>query len=110
MRAQHRNLGTRHVCAACEAKYYDMGKPDSACPRCSAPTHSDEGDPRASAMAHMKAEGPRKHNADEDELPSELSGEKKKASEEDEEEELEELGELTEETAAASTDDEYDYN
>ncbi len=109
MRTRPRSLGTRHVCPDCETKYYDMGKPDSACPRCSTPAHSEDGDPRADAMARIKADGPIDRNAHDDEPTSEAA-KKSTANEEDEEEELEELGELTQETAANSTDDEYDYN
>lgn len=26
--------GTKHVCAECEVKYYDLNKPTVACPKC----------------------------------------------------------------------------
>lgn len=27
--------GNKHVCTNCNAKYYDLGKEDATCPRCS---------------------------------------------------------------------------
>ncbi len=29
-------LGTKHECPNCSAKYYDMGKSDPTCPKCGA--------------------------------------------------------------------------
>ncbi len=29
-----RNLGTKHTCASCGTKFYDLGRPDPSCPRC----------------------------------------------------------------------------
>ncbi len=31
-----KDLGTRHVCWKCEAKFYDLNKPSPACPKCGA--------------------------------------------------------------------------
>lgn len=28
------NLGTKHECPSCGTKYYDLGKPKAACPKC----------------------------------------------------------------------------
>lgn len=112
MRTSQRNLGSRRVCSSCTTKYYDLGKPDPECPRCGAPAHSEDGDPRATAMARIKAEGPRKRTADEEE-PSFGLDKKAEAStdeDEDEEEELEELGELTEETSADNAEEDYDFD
>lgn len=108
MRTQ-RNLGTRCVCSSCDTKYYDLGKDNPSCPRCGAPAHGEDANPRATAMARIKAEGPRKRTKAEDEdLPFGL-GKSPDAEdeEEEEEEEMEELGDLTEET---SSDTGYDYN
>jgi hypothetical protein len=30
------DLGTKHECSACGAKFYDLGKPDPVCPKCGA--------------------------------------------------------------------------
>jgi hypothetical protein len=105
MRPLQRNLGSRCLCSSCDTKYYDLGKGNPSCPRCGAPAYSEDSNPRATAMARIKAEGPRKRSADEEELPFGL-GKSPETEEEEEEEELEELGELTEET---STQSDYDY-
>lgn len=34
--AEKPSLGTRYTCFACEAKFYDLGRPDPICPRCGA--------------------------------------------------------------------------
>ncbi len=38
------DLGTRHVCWKCGAKFYDLNKPSPACPKCGA-------DPREAQVA-----------------------------------------------------------
>ncbi len=107
MRTRQRNLGNRCLCSGCGTKYYDLGKPHPSCPRCSAPAHDDDDDPRAVAMARIKEEGPRKRSDDE-ELPFGLGkSDDTEEAEEEEEEELEELGDLTEE-AADDNDDDFD--
>jgi hypothetical protein len=30
------DLGKKHECSACGAKYYDLGKPEPLCPKCGA--------------------------------------------------------------------------
>jgi hypothetical protein len=106
MRTRRSNLGTRRFCSSCSTKYYDLGKEDPSCPRCGAPADNDDADPRDSAMARIKAEGPRKRTPDEDDLPFGL-GEKPDTDEDDDDDELEELGDLTEETSSENED--YDY-
>lgn len=29
-------LGNKHVCFSCEAKFYDLGRPEAICPKCGA--------------------------------------------------------------------------
>jgi uncharacterized protein (TIGR02300 family) len=31
-----KDLGTKHVCFKCSAKFYDLKKPDPVCPKCGA--------------------------------------------------------------------------
>jgi uncharacterized protein (TIGR02300 family) len=102
MRTSQRNLGTRRVCRSCGTKFYDLNKPEPSCPRCGAPAGDDDGDPRAVAMARIKAEGPRKRSKDEEDLPFGL-GEEPDSATDDDDEEMDELGELTEESG-----DDYD--
>lgn len=39
-----KDLGTKHICWKCGTKFYDLKKPDPACPKCGA-------DPRAAPVA-----------------------------------------------------------
>lgn len=32
--AKKSNIGVKHVCASCGAKFYDLGKEDPMCPKC----------------------------------------------------------------------------
>lgn len=52
-----KDLGTRHICWKCEAKFYDLNKPSPACPKCGA-------DPRESPALKLvpkptKAQAPK---------------------------------------------------
>ncbi|HLV59932.1 MAG TPA: FYDLN acid domain-containing protein [Fredinandcohnia sp.] len=49
------HLGTRYACWQCGTKFYDLNKPEPACPKCGA-------DPREAPKAHSAAEAkpPRK--------------------------------------------------
>lgn len=109
MRTRQRNLGNRRVCSSCGTKYYDLERPEPSCPRCGAPAYAEEEDPRAAAMARIKAEGPRRRRPEEDEeeeaLPFGLGDDPDLATDEDEDD-MDELGELTDETSA---DDDYDF-
>jgi hypothetical protein len=31
-----KNLGKKHTCYSCQAKFYDLGKPQAICPKCGA--------------------------------------------------------------------------
>lgn len=37
-------LGTKHECDSCGAKYYDFGKADKPCPVCGAVPGADDGE------------------------------------------------------------------
>jgi uncharacterized protein (TIGR02300 family) len=36
-------LGHKHVCSQCQTKFYDLNKPDPACPRCGATEFEEAG-------------------------------------------------------------------
>jgi uncharacterized protein (TIGR02300 family) len=52
-----KDLGTKHTCVKCGAKFYDLKKPDALCPKCGAdqrevaPTRPTEG--RRSRLSAM---------------------------------------------------------
>ena len=48
-----KDLGNKHVCFKCSAKFYDMKKPDPLCPKCGA-------DQRESPALKAPAEGSRR--------------------------------------------------
>ncbi|MFH1466265.1 MAG: FYDLN acid domain-containing protein [Pseudomonadota bacterium] len=105
MLTKPRNLGTRRVCSACSTKYYDLNRSEPTCPKCGAPADAEEyQDPRAVAMARLKAENSRIRRADdEEELPFGLNEEEEQAVEDDE---IDEFGEFTEDTSDDDDDDE----
>jgi uncharacterized protein (TIGR02300 family) len=43
------DLGQKHECRECGAKFYDLGKADAVCPRCGTPVGEDDEEPRAKA-------------------------------------------------------------
>ncbi|HUP42345.1 MAG TPA: FYDLN acid domain-containing protein [Thermoanaerobaculia bacterium] len=51
------DLGQRHECSECGAKYYDLGKADPVCPRCGTPVAEAEEGPRA-AKSRRKRRAP----------------------------------------------------
>ncbi len=58
------DLGTKHECTSCEAKFYDMGKPSPVCPRCG----TDQNEHAANlAKAQAKAEAAVLADIEEDE-------------------------------------------
>ena len=55
------DLGTKHECLECGAKFYDLGKPDPACPRCGASRKDlvvDEQPPARDAVEEPEADEP----------------------------------------------------
>ncbi len=58
------DLGSKHECPSCGAKFYDLGKPDPTCPKCGAnPTTAEEEEqgkkaPPASRAKAVKAKAP----------------------------------------------------
>ena len=41
------DLGQKHECPECGAKFYDLGKSDPVCPRCGSPVGEGDDEPRA---------------------------------------------------------------
>jgi uncharacterized protein (TIGR02300 family) len=104
MRNKSAHLGNRRVCSSCDTKYYDLNRSDPTCPRCGAPADVEEVmDPRAAAMARLKADNQRARPVDEDEeVPFGLNEEEDAAAED---EEMDDLGEFTEETSEEDDDE-----
>jgi hypothetical protein len=103
MRTRQRNLGSRRVCSSCGTKYYDLNKPEPACPRCGAPAGNDEdADPRATALARAKAGGPLALDDDDSAMGFDPVDDAEE--DDDEMDELGDLGDLTED------DEEEDYD
>ncbi len=49
------SLGTRYTCYECEKKFYDLNRPEPACPGCGADQREDPTpDPRVAVMARYK--------------------------------------------------------
>ncbi|MBN1337467.1 MAG: TIGR02300 family protein [Deltaproteobacteria bacterium] len=52
-----RNLGGRHSCPVCGARFYDLNREEIRCPKCGVSiTDDSKVDPRTAAMARLKAE------------------------------------------------------
>jgi len=103
MLTKPRNLGTRRVCSACGTKYYDLNRPEPACPKCGAPCDpEDHQDPRAVAMARLKAESARGRRPEDDEIPFGLAEDEEAPLDEDD---IDEFGEFTEDTSEDDDDD-----
>jgi hypothetical protein len=49
------DLGKKHECSECGAKFYDLGKPIPACPRCGASISDGEDEPKAKPKRKRKA-------------------------------------------------------
>jgi hypothetical protein len=47
-------LGTKHECFRCGARFYDLGKPDPICPKCGANQKDAKKQDLASEAAHAK--------------------------------------------------------
>jgi hypothetical protein len=47
-------LGRKHECAECGAKYYDLGKADPACPKCGAKAGAQKESERRSAPVESR--------------------------------------------------------
>ena len=103
-------LGTKRVCEACEAKFYDLNKTPVICPKCN---HSF--DPMAAAAASVpvreaKPAKPAPIEDDEDELEDDddLSLDAMAATESDDDEDEDEALEFSEEPVLLEDDDEDD--
>jgi hypothetical protein len=106
MLTKPRNLGNRRVCSACGTKYYDLNRTEPTCPKCGNPADTEEPqDPRALAMARLKADTGRFRRPDEEEeLPFGLAEEDAPMEEDD----IDEFGEFTEDTSDGDDDDDDD--
>ena len=74
------DLGKKHECQACGAKYYDLGKSDVLCPKCGA--NSDGQTPEEVEAAAVAAK-----EAEEEAALAELKEELEAAGEEDDDSE-----------------------
>jgi len=50
------NLGNKHECFSCGARFYDLGKPEAICPKCGA----NQKDAKRSEASHESAAAKRK--------------------------------------------------
>ena len=44
-------LGTKHTCEECETKFYDLGKPDAACPQCGTEVSKEAAKPQSKSKS-----------------------------------------------------------
>ena len=54
------DLGQKHECSECGAKFYDLGKPDPDCPRCGAPVSGEAEEPKPKSRKKRRAASPAK--------------------------------------------------
>lgn len=63
------DLGQKHECSECGAKFYDLGKADTVCPRCGTPvTEGDEEPKVAKSRRKRRAPTPAKARVADDEV------------------------------------------
>jgi len=51
-----KDLGTKHTCFKCGAKFYDLKKPNAICPKCGADQRDMPPPPKTSRRAAARAE------------------------------------------------------
>jgi len=70
-------LGTKHECYNCVTKFYDLGKPESICPKCGAnqkdAVQSDSPAVSQAARRRRKAEIPKVVDIEEDEAVEDVA-------------------------------------
>ena len=89
------DLGEKHICADCDTRYYDLGRPDATCPKCGGVNRVDEEVALASTLGRRSPRRPSPQadepdeatSEDEDEEDEELLAELENEEEEDEEKE-----------------------
>ena len=54
------DLGQKHECSECGAKFYDLGKSDPVCPRCGAHVNDEAEEPKPKSRKKRRAPSPAK--------------------------------------------------
>lgn len=107
------DLGKKHECSECGAKFYDLGKPEPVCPRCGAPASGSEDEPKAKARRKRRpAPAPVAARETTEELPADGAEDVTFAVDDDEIEaedlEDEDLGDLEDEDEEEDEEDDLD--
>ncbi len=91
-------LGKRFTCYQCNAKFYDLNRPEPMCPKCGADQREDPNpDPREAILAKYRGKSGLKTARPEDDLSEEEESEEEVEVEDDVEDDEEEAEEPVEE-------------
>ncbi len=93
-------LGTKRVCVACGAKFYDLGKTPAMCPKCGTEQPADLPKPRRTGGNVAEEKRPKKVPADVEDSDAELEV----ADEDEAEDVLEDTSDLEDDADAIGTD------